>query len=364
MIFETFPDAVDVVDTENAPESDLERLIELGLRAQLEPVSLVTGQLAVELAFHRGTEPDIAGSSSPYPEIPTVPTKFALLESQVEAFFSSASADDGIKGLIQNLNDVLDEDNRQNVANILQDLATVSASLRNDSDDVTGLVRRFSELTDNADGAFVDLRQLITTSDDMISWLSEALASREDDVAASLDHFDDSVQSIGRMADQINNAVGESRPGFRGLLGEHALRDRRAGTRPRATRAKAEPDCRRARTRSARLFLPRPIRTGGSDTMTQPFETSEQISMQRRMMLQGLLMATTGAALIGCVGAPAAPSRKFYLGALEQFPENLPKVDWSLGGRATSDRAGAAHQSYRARFRAQRVRLLRRRGVG
>ena len=98
--------------------------------------------------------------------------------------------------------------------------------------------------------------------------------------------------------------------------------------------------------------------------MTRPIESSEQINMQRRMMLRGLLMAATGAALVGCVGAPATPPRRFYLGALEQFPENLPKVDWSLVVEPPQTVPALRTNRIALAFAPQRVRLLRRCGVG
>lgn len=214
--FETFPDAIEVVDPKGfAPEADVQRLIELGLRAQLAPVSLVTGQLSVELAFHSDTEAEMVGGSQPYPEIPTVPTKFELLESQLQAFLGSASAEGGIDGLLNSLNDVLSEENRRHVGDILGSLAGISASVEDHADDVADLIHNTGNLLNETNSTVVDLRRLITTAESNMNALSEALASREEDLARSIDNFDATVQSVGRMADQVNNAIAENRPGVR-----------------------------------------------------------------------------------------------------------------------------------------------------
>lgn len=53
----------------------LDALIEKGLRAQLQAVSFVTGQLVVSLEFFPGSPATlVGGENARYPEIPTVPT--------------------------------------------------------------------------------------------------------------------------------------------------------------------------------------------------------------------------------------------------------------------------------------------------
>lgn len=216
VIFEVFPEAVEVVDPDGfAPEADVQRMIDLGLRAQLAPVSLVTGQLSIELAFHSETEAEMVGGSQPYPEIPTVPTKFELLENQLQALFDSTSSEGGIESLLNSLNDVFSEENRRRVGGILETLERVSANVENHSSDVDEIVDNTGKLLNDANGTVVDLRRLITTAESNVNALSEALASREEDIARSIDDFDATVQSVGRMADQINNAVAENRPGVR-----------------------------------------------------------------------------------------------------------------------------------------------------
>jgi paraquat-inducible protein B len=62
----------------------IKRLLEYGLRAQLELQSLVTGQLAINLDFHPGAPMKLAGVSFKYPEFPTIPSTMAALGQSLD----------------------------------------------------------------------------------------------------------------------------------------------------------------------------------------------------------------------------------------------------------------------------------------
>ena len=62
----------------------MEKLVERGLRAQLQPGNLVTGQMLVDLGFHPDAAPAKLERSGEYPEIPSVP-------SQIDALTASAT---------------------------------------------------------------------------------------------------------------------------------------------------------------------------------------------------------------------------------------------------------------------------------
>lgn len=56
-------------------EPPIKRMVEGGLRAQLQKQSLITGQMYIELEFHRNTVPEFkAGESAKVDEIPTIPS--------------------------------------------------------------------------------------------------------------------------------------------------------------------------------------------------------------------------------------------------------------------------------------------------
>ncbi|HNY64705.1 MAG TPA: MlaD family protein [Deltaproteobacteria bacterium] len=59
-------------------------LIGQGLKAQLQYENYVTGQLLIDLDFYPGREARFAGTSLPYPEIPTTPSSLEQLSKAVE----------------------------------------------------------------------------------------------------------------------------------------------------------------------------------------------------------------------------------------------------------------------------------------
>lgn len=61
----------------------LQRLVQRGLRAQLQSASLLTGQLLVELDMHEGAPPAEIVWNDPYPVFPTIPTPLEEITSSL-----------------------------------------------------------------------------------------------------------------------------------------------------------------------------------------------------------------------------------------------------------------------------------------
>jgi len=66
-------------------------LAEKGLRAELQSTSLVTGQLYIDLDFHRARPPRQLDMPTRYPQIPTAPTKLQLLGNRIEKLATALS---------------------------------------------------------------------------------------------------------------------------------------------------------------------------------------------------------------------------------------------------------------------------------
>ncbi|MFZ0051989.1 MAG: MlaD family protein [Desulfobaccales bacterium] len=74
VIIEIEPDRWQVRAGERNPRKNLQKLIEMGLRAQLIMQSFITGQLMIELDFHPGTPVNLKNINKEYVEIPTIPS--------------------------------------------------------------------------------------------------------------------------------------------------------------------------------------------------------------------------------------------------------------------------------------------------
>ncbi len=78
--------------TAGLSDADLARvLVEGGLRAAVRSTSPIAGQRSVDLDFHPEVAPRYARFPSKYPELPTAPTGFELLNERIEATLQKVS---------------------------------------------------------------------------------------------------------------------------------------------------------------------------------------------------------------------------------------------------------------------------------
>jgi len=83
--------------TEDNPYDDtpyvlMEKLVERGLRAQLQPGNLLTGQMLVDLGFHPNAAPAKLGHTGEYPEIPSVPSEIDALTASASGILTELAA--------------------------------------------------------------------------------------------------------------------------------------------------------------------------------------------------------------------------------------------------------------------------------
>lgn len=84
---EIYPDKVVPIGGDGDHGGDLQyfqALVEKGLRARLEPQSIVTGQFVVNVDFYPGTPIRLVGLEKEYPEIPTIPSGIEQLKKRIE----------------------------------------------------------------------------------------------------------------------------------------------------------------------------------------------------------------------------------------------------------------------------------------
>ena len=88
-----FTDTVDIdALIEGSPYGLMEKLVERGLRAQLQSGNLLTGQLLVDLGFHPTAEPAKLNKDGQYPEIPSVPSEIDALTTSVSGVLTELAA--------------------------------------------------------------------------------------------------------------------------------------------------------------------------------------------------------------------------------------------------------------------------------
>jgi paraquat-inducible protein B len=79
-------------EAEPAPYTTMAALVERGLRAQLKPGNLWTGELLVDLDFHPAAAAAKLDMSGQYPQIPSVPTQLEVLTSSITGLLNQLAA--------------------------------------------------------------------------------------------------------------------------------------------------------------------------------------------------------------------------------------------------------------------------------
>jgi paraquat-inducible protein B len=202
------------------PGSEVELLVERGLRAQLVAQSLVTGQQAVQLDLLPSTPVRLIETDLPYEQLPTVPSRFAEIEHSVGEVLSDISV------VLNKINDFL-EGNRpkieEGVANITDatvDAKAMMADLRKAAAHVTEITEVILENRE-------DITRLVQNADDtVLSYKSLAeraeavIAENEDELAQAIGGLTRAERQIGDLADRASAMLEESRSGIRDFSNE------------------------------------------------------------------------------------------------------------------------------------------------
>jgi paraquat-inducible protein B len=148
-------------------------LMDMGLRAQLQLQSLITGQLSIQLDFFPGTPvrlvgPAKAGFSSRVQEIPTIPTPIQKIEKSIEQI----PIDEVIRDARETLTSIRDILASPSIPDII-------ANLRQVSQDAVGLTRtidtRLAALASQLDLTLKEVRSLIADANAQIKPVASAI---------------------------------------------------------------------------------------------------------------------------------------------------------------------------------------------
>jgi paraquat-inducible protein B len=165
---------------------ELPRLIQAGLRAQLELQSLVTGQLVINVDYFPDTKAVLVGADPRYPEIPTKPTELQEFLKKIETL--------PIDELVRNLNDSVLGINKlvrspeltatlHNVSEFTKDLKPFLANLDREvaelASTIDQTVKEYGQLARDAD-------RLVNDVDKEVPVISAGLQKTLEDVQATL----------------------------------------------------------------------------------------------------------------------------------------------------------------------------------
>ncbi len=211
VIFEVLPDAVSLIRggqmlgaAEEREAIDLDRLIEAGLRAQLNSESLITGQLVIELDLLPDTPAVFRGISPPYPEIPSIPSDIQQAIEDVRRFVTEVQSSVDVPEVLANLQNVaagvdriinseeveriftgverfvnsddtqaLTADLRVAVRDLRTTLADTRTLVNNAGAEVTGLAEKLDPVLEDLDAAIAEGAKVLADLDNQIGAESE-----------------------------------------------------------------------------------------------------------------------------------------------------------------------------------------------
>jgi len=196
---------------------------ELGLRAKLATLSLVTGQLYVEFDFYPDTPVQMYGFDFPYEEFPTLPSTMEELQGTLHELLKTARAlplRELVKQLtsaIDAISSVVDSQEFRKAPELLnQALVNTRDLTAKLNEEVTPLTRSLQQTSDEAGAAMADLRLMMRKQDgeevvrladsiDAVASQASSLLNQSQGVVSSIDTkaLESLVQELSRAARSI-----------------------------------------------------------------------------------------------------------------------------------------------------------------
>jgi len=193
----------------------LDELIDMGLRAQLNPQSLVTGQQTVQLILSPDTPVHLVETDLPYAQVPTIPSKFAQMEQSVGSVLQDISQ------VLNDLKGLLDRNKTEignvvgNITDATEDVKSAMSDLRKASADVSEITGEIAQRKDEI-GRVVE-----TTNETLLSYKSLAdranaiVADNEEALSQGIAGLRDVERKISDLATTADALLSENRRGIR-----------------------------------------------------------------------------------------------------------------------------------------------------
>ena len=162
---------------------EVQRLLGLGLSAQLDSESLLTGRMYVSLDFRPDQNPVFVGAQSEYPEVPTVGSSMADVTERLRDIAERLSRVD-----IDRVSEVM--------YSTLEGLNSVATS-----DELQGMPGEIDQVLANLDVTITTVRTLAANVDETIGPMRAQAAATAEQAEASLAEVEQTVQSFREVMD-------------------------------------------------------------------------------------------------------------------------------------------------------------------
>ena len=224
VLVELDPNSISSREGKLDPGEYIKLLITQGLKAQLQLQNLITGQLIIELDFHRDKPVRLVNSNSKYPEIPTIPSSLeeftnALVNLPLEELMNKLiSAIEGIDKTVnspdfaesvQGMNQTL-KDLQQLVQSLNSQIEPLSKGFHGTISEAQAFVRNFDKqiaaLQTDIDQAAIAARDALVQAEKTFSSIESITADDSAliyQVTSTLEELSSAARSIRAWADYL-----------------------------------------------------------------------------------------------------------------------------------------------------------------
>lgn len=178
----------------------LHQMIDQGLRAQMNPESLITNQQVVQLDFFPGTPVRLVDSNLPYPQIPSLPSSFDQLQASIGMAAQSLPDLAASATLALNqISNLLTPANQQKVSHILDNIEVVTGNLAAHGADLGKTL--------------VSLQQASDELNRVLKGVDQTLADNRKPLGEVVVKLNNTADSVKTLTDTLNAMLAEDRAG-------------------------------------------------------------------------------------------------------------------------------------------------------
>jgi paraquat-inducible protein B len=201
------PDRLSVIGQRfDDPRKAIDALVKMGLRAQLETGSLLTGQLFVALDLHPKTPARLVSADDRYPEIPTIPSTMEAITASLTGVLHRVAAlplEDLIAELrhtIENANTLVSSpDVRQALKNLNSTLVRAENLMETLDTEVGPLVSSLRSTSDAAGHAMTQARSTLASAESLTGNKSQL----RHDLSSLIEELTRTARSFRALADYL-----------------------------------------------------------------------------------------------------------------------------------------------------------------
>ena len=175
VLVESEPERLTVIGERfDDPRQAMKALIDMGLRAQLQTGSLLTGQLFVALDLHPDTPARLVGADDRYPELPTIPSTIEAITASVSGVLDRVAALP-LEEIFADLRQTVEGANKlvtspealQTLENLNRTLARAESLMQTLDTEVGPLVASLRSTSDTAGLAMAQARAALSNAESM-----------------------------------------------------------------------------------------------------------------------------------------------------------------------------------------------------